>query len=176
MERRTVLSLTIAGAAALGCGYALWRGARTGEQQGVSQLFAASFDDTEGRRQQMAQWRGRLLVVNFWATWCPPCIEEMPMLNRMRALYAQRGLEIVGIGIDARDKILEFESRHRFSYPLMIGGAVGGSVSRALGNDQGLLPYTVLIGSRGNIVTRWIGLIPEGDFRSALEANLSRPS
>jgi thiol-disulfide isomerase/thioredoxin len=176
MERRTAVILTVIGAATLGSGYALRRESRSDWHSGVAQLFAASFDDANGQQQPMAQWQGRLLVVNFWATWCSPCLEEMPMLDRLRATYRTRGVEVVGIGIDAADKIIAYQAKHQFKFPLVIAGTVGSGVSRSLGNEQGVLPYTVLIGPKGVVARRWTGLVAEQDLRSALDDNLSKAS
>jgi thiol-disulfide isomerase/thioredoxin len=172
MNRRTTLLLAFAGAAAAGSGYALWREVRSAPEAGVKQLFAATLEDASGQPQPISQWQGKLLVVNFWATWCPPCVEEMPMLDQIRARYRDRGVEIIGIGIDSADKIRAYQQKFGFNFPLLIANSAGSAVSRALGNEGGVLPYTVLVTPEQTIRTRWIGRVPEDELRSALESNL----
>ena len=172
MTRRSTLLLAFASAAAAGCGYALWREVHSAPETGVKQLFAATLEDAHGQPQAISQWQGKLLVVNFWATWCPPCVEEMPMLDQVRSGYRDRGVEIIGIGIDSTDKIRAYQQKFGFNFPLLIAGSAGTTVSRALGNEGGVLPYTVLVKSAQTIRKRWIGRVPEDELRTALDANL----
>lgn len=176
MKRRTGLLLLATGTAAAGLGLATqwWRTQPGTAGDGTAAaLFAASFPDTDGRLQPLAQWRGRPLVVNFWATWCPPCVEEMPDLQAVRNAYLDRGIEIIGIGIDSAGKIAEFRSRHRLTLPLLVAGAGGSELNRALGNSGGALPYTVLIGADGHVRERHLGQVKPQQLRRWLDAELA---
>lgn len=159
----------------LGTGAAWWRGSiRRSSTAGANQLFEAVFDDADGVRQPLAQWRGTLLVVNFWATWCAPCVDEMPALNQVRNEYRRRGVEIVGVGIDSAEKIRAFRARLGLGLPLLVAGAGGSELARALGNVTGVLPYTVLVTRAGAVEQRHIGQIQPDELKAWLDARVSK--
>lgn len=175
MTRRQWLLIGMAGLGAAGLG--AWLSARRlapapASDSSVAQLFASSFPDPDGSLQPVAQWQGRLLVVNFWATWCPPCVEEMPDLQKVRDEYLGRGVEILGIGIDSAERIRAFRDRFRLTLPLLVAGAAGAELGRALGNLAGALPYTVLLDRQGRIAQRKLGQIKPAELRSWLDAQL----
>jgi peroxiredoxin len=177
MNRRTGLLVFAAGAVAAGLGMSLnwWRTTPgKGDPGATAALFDASFPDVDGKMQPLAQWRGRPLLVNFWATWCPPCVEEMPDLQAIRDAYRSRGVEVVGIGIDNAGKIVEFRDRHQLTLPLLVAGVGGSDLNRALGNASGALPYTVLIDADGRIRERHLGQVKPEQLRRWLDAALSR--
>ncbi|UCG96801.1 MAG: TlpA family protein disulfide reductase [Burkholderiales bacterium] len=174
MIRRAWLMMATGGLAALlGIGIHWWRTepAPAG-REATAALFAASFPDAEGRLQSLAQWRGRPLLVNFWATWCPPCVEEMPELQRVRDAYLARGVEVIGIGIDNAARIAAFRDRHRLTLPLLVAGVGGSELNRTLGNAGGALPYTVLIDADGRIRERHLGQVRPAQLRRWLESTL----
>lgn len=176
MNRRTGLIMLATGALAAGLGVAVnwWRTepARA-TPDATAALFAATFHDADGRPQPLAQWRGQPLVVNFWATWCPPCVEEMPDLQQIREAYRDRGVEVVGIGIDSAARIAEFRDKHRITLPLLVAGIGGSDLNRALGNGSGALPFTVLIGADGSIRERQLGQVKPEQLRRWLEAAIA---
>lgn len=177
MNRRAWLWMFATGALAAGLGGAVnwWRTApASAGAEATASFFAATFPDAEGRPQSLSQWRGRPLVVNFWATWCPPCVEEMPDLQRVRDDYLGRGAEVVGIGIDDARKIAAFRDRHGLTLPLLVAGAGGSELNRALGNAGGALPYTVLIGADGQVRQRHLGQVKPEQLRRWLDTELSR--
>lgn len=122
-------------------------------------FFAAAFPDLEGEPQAMAQWKGKTIIVNFWATWCPPCLEEMPALSKLHAQYQGRNLMVLGISSDDLDKIREFTLQAPVSYPLLSGDIDAMNISESLGNDKGVLPYTVIIAPDGSIAKTYFGLV-----------------
>jgi peroxiredoxin len=176
MNRRQWVLALVAGGAAAALG--AWLSARRlapapVAEQAVEALFAQTLPDADGTPQPLAQWRGKLLVVNFWATWCPPCVEEMPDLQAVRDAYRDRGVEIVGIGIDNADKIRSFRDRMNLRLPLLVAGAGGSQMGQALGNVAGALPYTALIDRRGRVVQRKLGQIKPAELRLWLDAQLT---
>jgi peroxiredoxin len=176
MNRRAWLGVLVTGAlaAALGVAVNWWRTQPTaGGADASLALFAATFPDADGQPQPLSQWRGRPLVVNFWATWCPPCVEEMPDLQKARDAYGDRGVEVIGIGIDNAAKIAAFRDRHHLSLPLLVAGVGGSDLNRALGNASGALPYTVLIDADGRIRERHLGQVQPEQLRRWLDAMLS---
>ena len=172
-SRRRTLLLTGAGlaAAAAGVGLALYR-ATSGEtsRAAVDRLFAQTFDDADGRAQPMVQWKGRWLVVNFWATWCAPCVEEMPTLQQAARDYANRGVAVVGLGIDNAEAIRRFQRELALDLPLLVAGTHGSTLARELGNPSGALPYTVLISPQGTVAQTQLGRIRPETLQSWLGA------
>ena len=124
----------------------------------------------------MRQWQGSWLVVNFWATWCAPCVEEMPDLEKIQAEYANRGVTVVGLAIDNPTAVKQFRDSLNLKLPLLIAGATGTDIARQLGNSSGALPYTVLVDRHGNITHSKLGQVRAGELRTWLEAGLRKPS
>lgn len=115
----------------------------------IEAFFAAVLPDMAGDDQSMAQWRGRPLVINFWATWCPPCVKEMPDLNRLAQQHP--GAQFLGIAIDTASNVTEFVKKIPVSYPIFVAGLGGVGLVRALGNAAGGLPFTVLVRAQGDL-------------------------
>lgn len=136
-------------------------------------LFAQSFNDANGDVQPMHQWRGQLLVVNFWATWCAPCIEEMPDLQRVQVEYAQRGVTTLGVAIDNAGAVRRFRDEQNINFPLLVAGSAGSELARQLGDASGALPYTVLVDRGGSVVQSKLGRLNASELRAWLDAALS---
>ncbi len=160
---------------ALGVGatMALRFDARTQKAPAATALFAQSFSDADGRMQAMNQWQGGLLVVNFWATWCAPCIEEMPDLQAVQVEYATRGVTIVGVAIDNATAVKRFRDEQNIGLPLLVAGAAGTELVRQLGNPMGALPYTVLVDRTGSVVQSKLGRLRAAELRSWLDLQIS---
>lgn len=120
-------------------------------------LLAVSLPDVDGNPQSLAQWRGRLLVVNFWATWCAPCREEMPMFVQAQAAHGAKGLQFVGIAVDDAVKVRQFAKEIGLNYPALIGGYGAMEMSKTLGNSVMALPFTIVIGPKGDVVLTQLG-------------------
>jgi peroxiredoxin len=175
MTRRSAAWLIVAVALvalAAGLTLALRHFASGGSGASAEAFFAQTFPDLDGRPDAMERWKGGLVVVNFWATWCPPCVEEMPDLQRVHDDYAGRGVTVVGLGIDAPSALRSFRERHQLTMPLYAAGAAGTEVGKALGNGSGALPYTVLIDRDGRIVQARLGQIKPAELRGWLNAQL----
>lgn len=107
--------------------------------------------DLDNRLQQVGQWDGKVLVLNFWATWCPPCVEEIPVLIELQRQFGDQGLQLVGIAVDRRDDAHAFAARMGINYPLLYGVQPALEVSLQYGNDTGSLPFTVIVDRQGVI-------------------------
>lgn len=140
------------------------------DDDAVSLLLALNLPDAQGQPVALERWRGQPLVVNFWATWCPPCVEEMPELSALQTQFQASGLQILGIGVDSPDNIRQFSEARPVVYPLLIAGAGGSELSRRFGNRSGGLPYTVVIDRRGRVTNRIIGRFKLDDLRNAIES------
>jgi thiol-disulfide isomerase/thioredoxin len=130
-------------------------------------LFASSFVDVQGQMQSVKQWQGKVLVVNFWATWCPPCREEMPELSAFYQKH-QNNLMVLGVSTDDLAKIQSFAKTSPVAYPLLAGDMQAMDLSAALGNDKGALPYTVVIDQQGKIVATFFGRIDANMLENAI--------
>jgi peroxiredoxin len=114
-------------------------------------LYASSFVNKMGTPQPISQWHGKILVVNFWASWCPPCLEEMPSLNQFHQQYQAKGVQVVGISTEDINALKKFEQQLKLDYPLLAGDAEAMSLAQSLGNDRSILPFTVIIDKSGKI-------------------------
>ena len=155
--RRRLLMAGVAGAAlAAGAGLALRR--RPGPDPAVEALFAMGFDTPDGARLEMRAWRGRPLLVNFWATWCAPCVREMPQIDRFHRDWGPRGWQVLGLAIDGPTPVREFlATRLKIGFPIGLAGVEGTELSRRLGNERGGLPFSVALDAAGRIVERKLG-------------------
>jgi thiol-disulfide isomerase/thioredoxin len=131
-------------------------------------LLQAPFADLSGKTQTLAQRRGKVLVVNFWATWCAPCREEIPGLMRVHRKYAPNGVELVGIALDNASKVLEYSKEMGMDYLLLIAGAQTLAIGKDLGNQAGVLPYTVVLDRGGEVVYTHAGALTEATLEPIL--------
>jgi len=120
-------------------------------------LMALSLPDLENKTQRLSQWRGKVIVVNLWATWCAPCREEIPMFVKVQQKYRTQGLQFVGISIDQADKTSEFSRNFGINYPSLIGTFDTVELSRQAGNTRRVLPYTIIMDRKGKIVATELG-------------------
>ncbi|KRB90505.1 TlpA family protein disulfide reductase [Noviherbaspirillum sp. Root189] len=140
------------------------------EASAVDALLAESMADASGKTQALSQWKGRPLVINFWATWCAPCVEEMPELSALQSeLDTGKKAQILGIGIDSPANIAQFVSKYQITYPIYVGGMGGSELSRKLGNQAGGLPFTVLVSSDGQVKKTYLGRLKMDELRKDLE-------
>jgi thiol-disulfide isomerase/thioredoxin len=130
----------------------------------ASALLGVSLPDLEGREQRLDQWRGKVLVVNFWATWCAPCREEMPQFVKSQQALGAKGLQFVGIAVDQADKAQQFAKEIGLNYPTLVGGMGALELSSTLGNDLMALPFTVVVGRDGKIVHTQLGPLKQAQF------------
>lgn len=122
-------------------------------------LWQEALSDERGTRQPFSQWSGYLLVVNFWASWCPPCVEELPELQQLQQLFLNKNVQVLGIAIDKAESVAEFRAKTGVSFPLLLADASGLAWSQRLGNQAGGLPYTLIIDQAGRIQYRHAGRI-----------------
>ena len=120
-------------------------------------LQALALPDLSGREQALGQWKGKVVFVNFWATWCAPCREEMPEFIRAQREFGARGLQFVGIAVDEADKVRQFAAEIGLNYPALLGGYGAIELSKTLGNRVGALPFTVVVDRAGRIVHTHLG-------------------
>lgn len=133
-------------------------------------IQAAAFKDADGASRTLGQFAGKVVVVNFWATWCTPCREEMPGFVKLQSRWRDRGVQFVGLAQDDPAKVAAFGRELGINYPLWLGEAQVMDLSRRLGNRQGVLPHTVLLDAQGRVIDSKIGIFAEDALESRLTA------
>ena len=137
-------------------------------------IFELVLADLKGQPQGFGQWRGKVLIVNYWATWCLPCREEMPGFSRLQDKYRDKGVQFVGISIDTADKIIEFQKTTPVSYPLLIGDMAVMENSAKLGNSRQALPFTAVFDREGRLAATKLGRLSEPELDRQLAELVSR--
>jgi thiol-disulfide isomerase/thioredoxin len=135
-------------------------------------LMAAKLPDLDSNPQALEQWRGKVIVVNFWATWCAPCREEIPALIKFQSEYGAKGVQIVGIAIDQADKVRPYAAQMKMNYPVLIGESDGIELTRRAGNPLGGLPFTVVIDRNGNAIFSHLGSVTAEKLQAAVKGAL----
>jgi peroxiredoxin len=156
--------------AAAGAWFGLHRERSSAPPEASAVFFGTSLADAAGKSTALAQWKGKPLVVNFWATWCDPCVEEMPELSALQKEVQARNIQILGIGVDTATNIAAFADRYHIAYPVYVAGMEGGELSRRMGNKAGGLPFTVLIGADGQVRKTWLGRLKMDELRRELSS------
>ena len=165
--RRRWLMAAVAGAAAVGGVSLAWR---TYQPQKVlpaaeSGLWLLDFATPDGKLLRMSTLRGKPLLLNFWATWCPPCIEELPLLSGFYQKNAANSWQVLGLAIDQLEPVKRFLSQAPVTFPVVMAGPQGVALGKSLGNSTGALPFTVVLGSDGRVAHRKMGKVTLGDLR-----------
>lgn len=152
---------------AAGAGYGLqaWLG-RDAESSGTSAaaveaLLKNPMPDLKGEARTLDSWRGKVLVINFWATWCAPCRKEIPEFIRAQRLRGPRGLQIVGVAFDQPEPAAEFARELNMNYPILIGGLDTMALMRESGNRAGVLPFTLILDRQSRVVKSHLGVLSE---------------
>lgn len=144
----------LAGGAGLGVAWWQRRALVPGD---VEQLWAMRFERPEGGELLLAPLRGKPLLVNFWATWCAPCLRELPAIDRFHRQYQSRGWQVVGLAVDSAAAVREFLTRVKVGFPIGLAGPGGIDLIARLGDTEGGLPFTVVIDSTGQLAERKLG-------------------
>ena len=130
-----------------------------GNNQSTQALFAANFPNENGRPQSLKQYAGKTVVLNFWASWCEPCREEMPELSELYNEYKDKNLVVLGMAIEDVAAINDFLKETKVSYPLVAADMEGMEIASNLGNDKGVLPFTVIIKPDGTVTKTYFGRV-----------------
>ena len=165
-KRRQTILLTLAGAAGLGAalGWRWWTQPKVGAAE-MAGLWASEFETPAGEPLPLKLFKDRPLVVNFWATWCPPCVEEMPLLDAFYQENSAKSWQIVGIAIDQPSAVRRFLAAQPVHYPIALGGLNGNHLGRQLGNELGSLPFTLVLDAHGRILQQKLGRLDPQDLK-----------
>jgi thiol-disulfide isomerase/thioredoxin len=128
-------------------------------QINTAAFFSSTLIDTSNVKTTLEQYRGKIIVLNFWATWCPPCREEMPELSQLQTAYKDKNVVVIGVAIDELATVNEYLQTSPVSYPILLSENENMDLAIQLGNEQGALPYTVIIDANGNVIDTFLGRI-----------------
>lgn len=131
-------------------------------------FWSTQLPDLDNRSQTLEQWRGKVVVANFWAPWCPPCRKEIPDFIHLQDRLGGQGLQFIGIALDDADKVSAYVDKAGINYPILLGNAHAAALSHSSGNRLGGLPYTILFDRQGNAVATLTGSVSEARLEALL--------
>ena len=165
-SRRWMLSVG-ALAAVAGAGLAWWRlTPKASSSAQVEAFWSLRFERPAGGELKVQDLRGKPLLVNFWATWCPPCVEELPMIDAFLREHSAKGVQVLALAIDQPSSVRKFLERHPLSVPIGLAGLDGTALARSLGNSQGGLPFSVFFNANGDIYQKKLGQLTLQDMQA----------
>ena len=170
MDKRNLLYLGAAAVAGLAGVGAAWlkhepQQLTTGQTHAVQDaLWAMSFDTPDGQPQPMSNFRGKPLLLNFWATWCPPCVEELPLLDAFYQEQKANGWQVLGLAVDQPSAVRKWLQAKPLSFAVGMAGLEGTELSKSMGNLAGGLPFTVVFGASGALLHRKTGMVSKEDL------------
>jgi len=138
-----------------------------------SQRPLFSLADVDGVVHSIDEWDGKLLVVNFWATWCPPCLAEIPGFIKLQSEYGDRGLQFIGVALDNAENVRKFADEHKMNYPSLQGQAEAIEIGKTYGNRYGALPFTVIISPQSKVLKTHAGILEFDEAKELIEKFLA---
>jgi thiol-disulfide isomerase/thioredoxin len=174
LKARDALALLLVCAAAGAAGFGAWHWWRGADDSAIAQVARAdlAFPDLDGRPRALSEWRGKLVLLNFWATWCTPCLKEIPLLVETQREHGPRGLQIVGIAMDEVEPVKAFAQRLQMNYPILVGQYEVAVAMDELGDPLGAFPFSVLIAPDGRILDRRSGDLSREEIAEWLAQHL----
>ena len=125
--------------------------------------------DLNNKSRSISEWDGKVILINFWATWCPPCVREVPTLDKLNTDFKDKGFVVIGIAIDSLAAVNDFVDPLDLHYPILLAEQQGIELSQAYGNRLGILPFTIIVNKQGNIIKRHRGEITYEQVESLIK-------
>lgn len=169
MNKLTLSVLLVLALILVGGGTLFWQKYQPDRNQTDDLLPDFTFETLEGEQWKSSDWHDKILIINFWATWCPPCRAEMPLFVDLQEEFQDQDVQFVGIAIDNKDHVQDFVDTYGIEFPILLGDRQGSELGRQLGNRMGGLPYTVIVAKGGKIHKKHIGGLKEAQLRPILE-------
>jgi len=138
-------------------------------------LIDFTLPDLQGSNRSLSEWQGKVILLNFWATWCAPCREEVPLFVALQNQYSAKGLQVIGVAMDSKSAVVRFAKEFNINYPLLIGNENLIPLMKRYGNPYSSLPFSVLIRTDGSIVHRKIGAYRKQELSDLVLANTQQP-
>jgi thiol-disulfide isomerase/thioredoxin len=166
MRSKRLLLAGVACAAGLGgAGLAWWHTLPSAVvDPHVDAFWLLSFEQPDGSTLAMQGFKGQPLLLNFWATWCPPCVEELPLLESIWRQNHDKKLQILGLAVDQPSSVRRFLTQSQLSFPIGLAGLTGTELGRSLGNTMAALPFSVLFDVRGQVIAQKMGKLEPTDL------------
>jgi peroxiredoxin len=142
---------------ALSLGLTTWHFFASAKKSGTNSLPEFSLPDLSGQQRSISEWQGKILIINFWATWCPPCLEEIPDFVALQKQYAAQDIQFIGIALDDKESVVEFTTTTKINYPILLGSDNGMALTHQLGNNVDAVPYTIIVDRHGLILQKHPG-------------------
>jgi len=177
-KTKIAINLTLAVVVGLGMWFALHNNRPTVVNPGPplasipQQIPSFILHDTDGVVRKSSDWDGKILIVNYWATWCPPCREEMPTLVEFQDEYASQGVQVVGIAVDDLDKVKQFMDTYMINFPVVVGGDDAIELGHKMGNRISALPYTAIFDRNGKTLYAQPGIVTHKSLKEVIAASL----
>ena len=150
--------------------------ATTSLSYGGGTMIDFTLPEVDGRKHSLSEWRGKVIVLNFWATWCPPCREEIPLLIDLQKKHGADGLQVIGLALDNKTAVMLFRQSNGMNYPILMGGDDGFELVARYGNSMGALPFTVIIDRTGTIAVRKLGAFTKLELESLIAPLIGPPA
>jgi thiol-disulfide isomerase/thioredoxin len=166
-NRRTAMYAGVAALAAMAGAGVAWKSQSLDDMapEAMAAFWAAEFDTPSGETLPMTAFQGKPLVINFWATWCTPCIEEMPLIDAFFRENESKGWQVLGLAIDQPSRVKQFLNQFPVQYKIGLAGLNGTELGKMLGNDVGGLPFTVVLDANGQLIQRKLGKLAPDDIK-----------
>jgi len=167
LNRRLILGGVALGGLAAGGVFSWMKNRPTADHSlDLQQLWGSSFEYPNGDTVDWSKFKGNPLIINFWATWCTPCVEEMPLIDRFYKENAAKGWQVVGLAVDQPSRVRSFLAQSPVSYPILLAGMGGTQLTQALGNKSGALPFTIILDAKEGVLLKKLGKLKEEELSS----------